>query len=150
MNPNSDLTELLHALNAEGARYLIVGAYAFAIHARPRATKDADIFIEATPENARRVWEALRRFGAPLEELRIEDLQQPDTFFIMGRPPNQIDIITSIDGVEFAAAWENRLPSAYAGEPVSYIGREDLIANKVAAGRPQDLADVAYLRGEDG
>jgi hypothetical protein len=148
MHRNSDLIELLGALNAEGAKYLITGAYAFAFHARPRYTKDADIFVGFDPENADRVWRALSWFGAPLEGLTRSDFSSPGTFFIMGRPPNQIDIITSIDGVAFDEAWASRAESTYCGVPVWYIGREALIANKKAAARPQDLADVAYLEGD--
>lgn len=143
---NSDLTDLLRALNAEGAEYLIVGGYAFAIHGRLRATKDIDVFIGTNPENAVRVWRALAVFGAPLGDLELGDLTKPDTFFIMGRAPNQIDIITTIDGISFQQAWRNRVRSTFDDVPVHYIGRDDLILNKEAAGRPQDLADVAYLR----
>jgi hypothetical protein len=150
MERNTDLTDLLRALNAERAEYLIVGGYAFAFHGRIRATKDADIFVGTDPDNARRVWNALQAFGAPLDELRVEDLTQPQTFFIMGRPPNQIDIITTIDGVSFKQAWKNRVPATYAGVETQYIGRNDLVANKTAAGRPQDLVDVAYLKKMDG
>jgi predicted nucleotidyltransferase len=146
MEPNSDLIDLLRALNDEGAEYIIVGGYAFAVHGRVRATKDADIFVGTRAENAAKVWRALARFGAPLHELRLEDLSEPDTFFIMGRPPNQIDIITTIDGVSFEDAWSNRLEATYGGVRVNYIGRDDLIANKEAADRPQDRLDVAYLR----
>jgi hypothetical protein len=145
MQQNIDLIELLAALNAAGAEYLLIGAYAFAFHARPRATKDSDIFIGTDPGNARRVWSALLAFGAPLSDLTPEDLAHEDVFFIMGRPPNQIDIITSIDGVSFEQAWSNRVASTYGDVPIAYIGKADLIANKKAAARPQDLADVAYL-----
>jgi hypothetical protein len=145
MQPNSDLIDLLAALNAEGAEYLIVGAYAFAFHGRPRATSDVDVFVGFDPKNVEKVWRALVAFGAPLSELKIEDLRSPGTFFVMGRPPNQIDIITSIDGVIFENAWKARVASTYGGVPVNYLGKAELIANKKAAGRPQDLADVAYL-----
>ncbi|HKU81643.1 MAG TPA: DUF6036 family nucleotidyltransferase [Candidatus Tumulicola sp.] len=145
MHRNPDLIDLLAALNAAGAEYLIVGAYAFALHGRPRATKDVDVFVGSEPANAQKVWNALSRFGAPLHELRVEDLCVPGTFFIMGKPPNQIDVITEIDGVSFERAWSNRVTSSYGGEPAHFLGKDDLIANKKAAGRPQDLADVAYL-----
>jgi hypothetical protein len=149
MEPNSDLIDLLRALNDEGANYLIVGGYAFAVHGRVRATKDADIFVGTGADNAAKVWRALASFGAPLDELRIADLTQPDTFFIMGRAPNQIDIITTIDGVSFEDAWRGRFQATYGGVPVNYIGRDHLIRNKTAADRPQDRIDVAYLRGAD-
>lgn len=146
MDRNDDLIDLLHALNTEGAKYLVVGGYAFAFHGKVRATKDVDIFIGTEPENANRVWRALAAFGAPLAELRAEDLTRPEIFFIMGRAPNQIDVITTIDGVSFEEAWENRISATYGDESVNYISKEDLIRNKDAAARPQDLADVAYLR----
>ena len=92
-----------------------------------------------------RTWKALVAFGAPLVELHPEDLTTPGTFYIMGRPPNQIDIITSIDGVTFEQAWARRVPSTYGGGAIHYIGKTELIENKKAAGRPQDLADLAYL-----
>jgi hypothetical protein len=145
MQQNIDLIDLLLALNAEGAKYLIVGAYAFAFHGRPRATGDVDLFVGSEPSNAEKIWRALVAFGAPLEELKLSDLASPGTFFIMGRPPNQIDLITAIDGITFEQAWSTRIDSTYGGVPVWYIGREELIANKKAAARPQDLADVSYL-----
>jgi hypothetical protein len=145
MQQNIDLIELLAALNAEGVRYLIVGAYALGFHGRPRATKDADIFVGADSENAQRVWKTLVSFGAPLEELRASDLSSPGTIFIMGRPPNQIDILTEIDGVSFEEAWSTRVTSTFCGVPVNYIGRAELVRNKKTVARPQDLADVAYL-----
>jgi len=147
MHRNRDLIDLLAALNAAGAEYLIVGAYALALHGKARATKDVDVFVGSDPANAEKVWNALRSFGAPLQELRVEDLATPGTFFIMGRPPNQIDVITQIDGVPFEQAWSNRVTATYGDQPAYFIGRDDLIANKKAAGRPQDLADVAYLEG---
>jgi len=149
MQPNSDLIDLLRALNDAGAKYLIVGGYAVAIHGRIRATKDVDVFIGTDPANAEKVWRALAIFGAPLSDLRAEDLTEPETFFIMGRPPNQIDIITSIDGVSFEPAWANRVQSTFADVAVNYISKEDLMANKAAAGRPQDKLDLEYLRADD-
>ncbi|HEY5340298.1 MAG TPA: hypothetical protein VIK27_04660 [Candidatus Aquilonibacter sp.] len=84
-------------------------------------------------------------FGAPLADLRVDDLASSGTFFITGRAPNQIDIITSIDGVSFEDAWETRVETTYGGRPIAYINRSNLIRNKTAAARPQDLADIAYL-----
>ena len=149
MQPNSDLIDLLRAFNAAGAEYLLVGGYAVAIHGKMRATQDVDVFIGTDAENAAKVWRALASFGAPLDDLTIEDLTRPETFFIMGRPPNQIDIITTIDGVSFRTAWSNRVESTFGDVRVCYIGKNDLIANKTAAGRPQDRIDLEYLRGAD-
>jgi predicted nucleotidyltransferase len=149
MQPNSDLIDLLRALNGAGAEYLIVGGYAVAIHGKIRATKDVDVFVGTDPTNAKRVWHALAAFGAPLADLKAEDLTRPETFFIMGRPPNQIDIITTIDGVTFERAWSNRVETTFGDVRVNYIGKEDLMANKAAAGRPQDKLDLEYLRTND-
>jgi hypothetical protein len=149
MEPNSDLIALLRELNGAGAKYLIVGGYAFAFHGKIRATKDFDVFVGTDPDNATRVWQALREFGAPLEQLSPQDLAEPETFFIMGRAPNQIDVITTIDGVSFAEAWSRRIETEYGGIRAYLISRDDLIKNKTAADRPQDRVDVAYLRGEE-
>jgi hypothetical protein len=149
MHQNIDLIDLLRALNAAGAEYVIVGAYALAFHGRSRATKDVDIFVGSDSKNAQKVWQALLAFGAPLDDLRSDDLSTPGTFYIMGRPPNQIDIITEIDGVTFEEAWSARVPSTYAGVAVSYLGKSELIQNKKTAARPQDVADVAYLESTE-
>ncbi len=153
MQQNSDLIELLVALNAAGAEYLLIGAYAVAFYGHPRATKDVNIFVGTDPSNAKKVWAALLSFGAPLGDLKLQDLETPETYFIMGRPPNQIDIITSIDGVTFRRAWETRVSETYQRIPVNFIGRAELITNKRETGRPQDIADIASLAalsGKDG
>jgi len=145
---NRDFAEILSALSAAGAEYLVVGAHALAAHGRPRATGDLDIWIRPTAANAEKVWAALVRFGAPLSALRKEDLQTPQTVFQIGVSPVRIDILTSIDGVEFDAAWQRRLALDIEGQTVFLLGKDDLIRNKRAAGRPQDLADVAALEQE--
>src|SRR5690606_19854940 len=106
---NDDFLDLLSALSAANARFLIVGAYAVGVHGRPRATKDLDVWVEASPENAARVMDALRRFGAPLSELSEQDLATPGTGFMMGVPPRRIDVLTQISGVEFSEAWPRRV-----------------------------------------
>lgn len=144
MNP--DFVDLLRALSEAGAEFLVVGAYAVGIHGHPRATKDLDIWVNATPPNAECVFLALRKFGAPLSDLAAADLATPGTGFKMGIAPRRIDILTRISGVEFAVAWSRRVEAEFApGVRAFVIGREDLIANKRVAGRPQDLADVAVL-----
>jgi hypothetical protein len=134
---NEDFLDLISALNDADARFLVVGAYAVGIHGRPRATKDLDVWVEATAENARRVLAALRQFGAPIGDLVERDLEMPGTGFKMGEPPRRIDILTQISGVEFAAAWPNRLETAFGHLRCSVIGLADLMANKRAAARPQ-------------
>ena len=145
MPVNPDFRDLFAALNAAGARYLLVGGYAVAFHARPRFTKDLDIWAEPDPANAARVYEALRRFGAPLQELATSDLEQPGTVFQIGVPPNRIDIVTAIDGVGFSEAWPDRAETKYGDEIVPVIGRRHLIQNKRATSRPQDQLDLEVL-----
>jgi hypothetical protein len=112
----------LSIFNAQNVEYLIVGGYAVSFHAQPRATKDIDLLIKPDAGNAKAVYAALAKFGAPLEGLKAEDFIERDKFFRMGNPPVMVDLLPEISGVE------------------------DLIAAKLAAGRPQDIADVAALR----
>ena len=136
---------MLSALCEEKADFLIVGAYALAAHGHPRATGDIDIWIQASEENAKRVWRALMRFGCPLFDLKLDDLKTPDLIFQIGVEPRRIDIVTSITGVEFDEAWPDRKEIEIEGLKIAAIGRSHLLKNKKAVGRPQDLADVAWL-----
>ena len=148
-----DFKELLSVFDAHGVKYLVVGGYAVSFHAQPRATKDLDLFIKADADNAAAVYRALSRFGAPLEGLKVEDFMEPETFFRMGQPPLMVDILPEIKGVDFDHAWERRVRVPIDADSVLealFIGRDDLIAAKLAAGRPQDLADVVALRGAEG
>ncbi|MBZ0267504.1 hypothetical protein K8I85_05065 [bacterium] len=142
---NRDLIELLAAFNAHGVEYIVVGAHALAAHGHVRATKDLDVWVRATPENASKTLKALAEFGAPLHDLTEEDLAAAGTVFQIGVAPLRVDIITAIDGVEFEAAWPDRLSVRLEGTPVSVLSRHHLIANKKASGRLQDLADVERL-----
>jgi len=148
MTVNPDFRDLFAALNAAGADFLVVGGYALAVHGHPRFTKDLDVWVRADAENARKVWDALAAFGAPMGNLALQDLAAPGIVFQMGLPPNRIDLLTGIDGVTFQGAWEHRLESRYGDQPVRVIGLEDLIQNKLATGRPQDALDVKTLRGK--
>lgn len=142
---NSDFRDMLSVLNSEGVEYLLVGAYALAVHGLPRATGDIDIWIRPSDENIQRVWHALERFGAPLSSITQDDLKRPDIVFQIGAAPCRIDILTSIDGVLFGEAWPHRKEVDIEGLRVSAISRFHLIQNKRASGRPQDLADIAWL-----
>ncbi len=146
---NPDFRDMLSALCNENVEFLLVGAYALAAHGLPRATGYLDIWIRCSDENARRVWRALRQFGAPLSELTLDDLRTPDLVFQIGVAPRRIDILTSIDGVQFGEAWPYRKDIEIEGLTVAVIGRSQLIQNKKAVGRPQDLADVAWLERKD-
>jgi hypothetical protein len=141
--------ELLSALNARRVRYLIVGGYAVIFHAQPRATKDLDILIKADPRNAAAVYAALQEFGAPVRSLGPSDFTQPGFFFRMGRSPQAVDILLDISGVDFDDAWSRRVRRVVdreTGLKANIISANDLIAAKLASGRPQDLADVAAVR----
>ena len=141
-----DLEELLSALIAHSVRYVVVGGHAIAVHAQPRATKDLDIFIDRRPENAKAVYAALAAFGAPMTGLTPEDFEKPTSVLRLGVPPVCVDILQSIDGVDFDTVWEASSEHTVDGFRARYISAEDLITNKLASGRPQDLADVAALR----
>lgn len=145
-----DFKELLSAFNARQVRYLVVGGYAVSFHAQPRATKDIDILIDPSADNSKAVYAALADFGAPLQGLSAKDFSEPDSFFRMGTPPAMVDILPKISGVDFAAAWARRVNGAIEeGLTVPFISREDLLAAKLSAGRPEDLADVAALRATE-
>ncbi len=143
MNP--DFLDMLSALSAEDAEYLLVGAYALAVHGYPRATGDIDLWVRPTAENAERVFRALEKFGAPLLDLTRADLSRPDTVFQIGLAPRRIDIMTGIDGVTFEEAWPERLARDLDGQRVPVISRAALIRNKRASGRPKDRADADWL-----
>jgi hypothetical protein len=146
MAVNRDFRDLFAALNGAAARYLLVGGYAVSFHAQPRFTKDLDVWVEPTDENAILVHGALVVFGAPLSDLSTADLARPGLIFQMGMPPNRVDILTSIDGVSFAPAWNGRVQTTYGDQAVPVIGLADLIRNKETSGRPQDMLDVQHLR----
>ena len=140
-----DFADLLRAFIDHDVRFLIVGAYALAVHGRPRATGDLDLWVDATPENAARTMRALQAFGAPLADLREADLATPGVVFQIGIAPVRIDILTSVSGVSFGEAWPARVAAEFAGVDVPVIGRAHLIANKRALGRPRDVVDVQEL-----
>jgi hypothetical protein len=146
---NPDFRDLFAALNDAGARYLVVGAHAVAFYAEPRFTKDLDVWVDASPANAEKIMTALRAFGAPLAGVAEADFAAPAVTLQIGVAPNRIDITTRIDGVAFEAAWPNRTETAFGDQPIWLIGRGDLVANKKAAGRPQDLLDLAILERHD-
>jgi hypothetical protein len=144
-----EFKELLSIFNAKSVRYLVVGGYAVSLHAQPRTTQDIDILIAIDPENADKVYAALQEFGAPLEGLQPADFAEHGKFFRMGRAPLAVDILPEIDGLGFEQAWRNRTETVLdepSGLKAFFISSEDLIANKLASGRPQDIADVAALR----
>lgn len=142
---NSDFEELLKLLERYDVRYLIVGGHAVMLYTEPRYTKDLDIWVEASPENATRVYQALASFGAPLAGITAADFEREGYFYQLGRPPVRVDILMSVDGVRFEEAWSKRRLAPLGSVPATYIGREDLIRNKRATGRLIDLHDAEQL-----
>jgi hypothetical protein len=140
---------MLSALSEAGVEHMVVGAYALAFHGLPRATGDIDIWVRCSAENAARVWEALRAFGAPLGGVTLEDLQTPGTVVQIGVAPRRIDLLTAIDGVEWGEAAGGVEYAAIEGLQVPVIGRADLIRNKLATGRAKDRLDVEMLGDSD-
>jgi hypothetical protein len=142
---NPDYRDMLSAFADAEVDYLVIGAYAMAAHGHPRATGDIDLWVRSTSANANRVLEALSAFGAPLTAVDRNDFQTPDTVFQIGVSPRRIDILTTIEGVDFEEAWSERVAIEIEGLTVPVIGRKHLITNKRALGRQQDLADIERL-----
>jgi hypothetical protein len=147
-NLNEDFRDLVLEFADGKVEFLIVGAFAVAYHGVPRATGDIDVFVRPSPENARRVFDGLVRFGAPVASSGVtpKDFETPGIVYQIGQPPRRIDILTEISGVSFEEGWATRRTEQLEGRDVHFIGREELLRNKEAAGRPKDLADVSRLR----
>ncbi|MEO8636826.1 MAG: DUF6036 family nucleotidyltransferase [Gemmatimonadales bacterium] len=145
---NDDWFDILQALLAAEARFLVIGAHAMAVHGVSRGTQDLDVWVEPSAANAARVWQALAAFGAPLASLGVtpRDFEYPGPIVQIGLPPNRIDVLTAISGVpEFAAAWDERRVHVVRDQAVPFLGRAALIVNKRASGRRKDLADLEAL-----
>ena len=142
-----DFRDLLRELVSGDARFLVVGAYALSAHGIPRATVDLDIWIRVDEDNAQRVYDALARFGAPLETLGVSrsDFMQAEMVAQFGLPPHRVDILTSISGVAFDDAWDERIEGEIEGIRVPIIGLKSFVLNKRASGRKKDLADLESL-----
>ncbi len=146
---NQDYKDLLSAFHAHGVKYLIVGGFAVIFHAQPRFTNDIDVFMGADLANAQAAYAALAAFGVPLQGICPEEFADRSSFFRFGREPRAFDILADIPGVDFDAAWERRVESVIdpaTGLKANFISADDLIAAKLAAGRPQDIADVDAIR----
>ncbi len=143
-----DHKELLSVFNKHNVEYLVIGGHAVGFHAEPRGTKDLDVLIRSDAKNSQAVYSALAEFGAPLSGVVPADFNgHPETVFQIGTPPSRIDILQGILGVAFDQAWKNRVESFVAKDiPAHVISHDDLIANKLAVGRGQDLVDVEKIR----
>jgi hypothetical protein len=142
---HSDFKELLKIFNDYQVKYLVIGGYAVMHYTEPRYTKDLDIWIKADAENAAAIFQALQVFGAPLAGMTEDDFAHEGYFYQIGVPPVRVDILMSIKGVNFQAAWARRVGAEVAGVEVFFISKEDLILSKQATGRAQDLIDAELL-----
>lgn len=145
MKISPDFREFIACANARDVRFLIVGGYAVAYHGHPRYTKDLEVWVDPTAENACRLLEALEDFGFGALELQVEDFVEPDQVIQLGYPPLRIDLLTSVSGLSFDECYPDRQIVEIAEVDVPFIGLEDLKANKRASGRHQDLADLENL-----
>ncbi len=145
MRLSSDLREFVELLNSHGVDYLIVGAHGLAFHGRPRYTGDLDILVRPTSENAALLARLIRQFGFAETDVKASDFLEPEQVIQLGRPPNRIDLLTSISGVTTDEVFAKKLPAELDGLPVFILSKEMLIKNKRAVGRPQDLADLESL-----
>jgi predicted nucleotidyltransferase len=141
-----DYEEFIESFNRRGVRYLIVGAHAVAFHARPRATKDLDLFLEPTRENAEQALAAIREFLGTDLGIRIEDLTTPGRIIQLGVAPSRIDLLSRVSGIDFESAWDHRLEADFGDVPAYYLSLDDLVRAKESAGRDQDKADLRALR----
>jgi hypothetical protein len=142
---SKDFKEFVALLNAHGAKYLVVGGYAMAVHGRPRQTGDLDIWLKRDHDNALRVTAALQEFGFGGLGLSVDDFEVPDQVVQLGYPPFRIDLLTNIDGVDFDTAWPSRFEYLLGEMPIPFIGIDALKANKRASGRPRDIDDLENL-----
>ena len=146
---NQDYKEMLSILSEENVEFILIGAYALAVHGYPRATGDIDILVRPTKENAKRVYKALLKFGAPLQEVTTEDFEKDDIIFQIGIAPRRIDIITNIAGVSFESASEDKVLVDIEGLSIPVISKQKLILNKQATGRKKDILDAKKLSKEN-
>jgi hypothetical protein len=145
MRLSNDLREFVESLNSRAVDYVIVGAHSLAFHGRPRYTGDLDILVRATRENAAKLVDLLTQFGFANTDFKESDFTESEQLIQLGRPPNRIDLLTSISGVTTDDAFATKMPAELDGIPVFILSKDALIRNKRAAGRPQDLADLDTL-----
>lgn len=146
---NSDFRDLLRLFAKHKVRYLIVGGYAAMHYSQPRVTKDLDVWLDPSVENAARILHAFEEFGMPLIDVTREDFESEGLQYMIGRSPVLFDFLTSLPGLKFASCWESRTPDMEGGFEIQYLSKTDLIRAKSEAGRPQDLADLDEIRRAD-
>jgi hypothetical protein len=146
---NPDYKEMLSILLENKVEFLLVGAYAMAAHGFPRATGDLDIFIRPSKENAKKVYQAMLEFGAPLMNIAVDEFAKPGTILQIGVIPRRIDIINDIDGVSFEEAFQDKDIIMIEGLDVPIISRRKLLINKKATGREKDQLDAKRIEGSE-
>lgn len=147
---NEDFASFANLLEKAGVRYLIVGGYSVAVHGFPRYTGDIDFFVAISQENAAKLVRVFEDFGFSDLGLREADFTQPDYVVEIGREPRKIQVLTGIDGVDFESAWSNRVEFEIGGMKLKFLGKQDLILNKRAVGRPKDRIDLLELEKGEG
>jgi hypothetical protein len=145
MVKNPDFSACIALFNAHSVRYLIIGGHALAVHGHPRYTKDLDIWVERSDENAAHVMAALTDFGFGSIGLTVSDFVGPDRMVQLGYEPSTIDLLTDLEGLDFDPCYARRLTVVVDALELPFIDRDSLIANKRATGRPQDLVDADVL-----
>ena len=140
-----DFRDLLAEFATAAVEYVVIGGYAFGFHVQPRATKDLDVLLEGSRENLERAGRALTRYGAPANVVAAVERLAPDEVAYVGQPPLRIDFLRTIDGVATSEVVQRAVPATWDGVALRVIALDDLIANKRAAARPQDLVDVQML-----
>ena len=142
---SKDFKEFVELLNENNVKYLVVGGYAVALHGNPRYTKDLDIWIEPSPDNAKKILNALGKFGFSSLELEVKDFLEKDQIIQLGYPPNRIDLLTTLTGLNFEKCYRSRVQVKIQDIFINFIDIENLKKNKRATGRTQDLADIENL-----
>jgi len=150
MEASNDFKELLELFNAHGVEYLVVGGYALAFYGAPRFTGDLDLWVNPTPANAGKILAALKDFGFAALGLTAGDFIKPDHVVQLGVPPLRVDLMTDIDGVTWKTGWDGKKRGEYNDIKIWFLGRREFVANKRAAGRRKDLADIEALGKDDG
>jgi hypothetical protein len=145
MKVEKDYEEFLSLLNKHNVKYCIIGAFAVAFYAKPRYTKDIDILVEPSNDNALKILKALGEFGFGKLAVSIEDLTQEGNILQLGYEPLRIDLLNKLEGFHFQDIWKNRVVGEYGSEKVFFVGLDDLIKNKKMSDRPSDKIDIELL-----
>jgi len=143
-----DFKEFIELLNKHNVRYLVVGGYAVAMHGHPHYTKDLDVWVDPTRDNAKKILRVLKDFGFESLELKEEDFTSGEVVQF-GNPPNRIDVLSELTALNFSDCFNTKQIIEYEGVSILVIDLDHLKKNKQAVGRPQDIADLDRLKKKD-